>query len=658
MSVLNVTTGVQYSSLSAAITASSANDVIQISAGTYSENFPLITHSLSIESTGGMAYLNDPDIEAAGGNTRAVLYVAPDAGANLTLSGLAISGAVDANNNGAGVLFETGNGNLNITNCLFDNNQDGVLVGSTDSTDPGLENVTITNSEFDANGVGPGNPNNGLDHNLYVNNAGTLDITGSLFTGVIGGHEIKTRSAVNIIEDNRIQDGPNASASYSIDFATGGADSVIGNTIEKGPNASQKNLIAFCNSTTDPGSSLLIENNILIADTANAVALINFSQQSNGTTLPATIEGNELWGISQAGLFSDVNGPPFDNDIGNVFETGAEPTLNYNAPFCFAAGTRIATARGDVPVEALCVGDQVRTAAGGMEPVLWIGHRRVDCAGHPRPYDVHPVRVRAGAFGPGRPHADVVLSPDHSVFEGGVLIPIRYLLNGATVVQEKLASVTYYHVELPAHHVILADGLPCESYLDTGNRGAFANAEGPVQLHPDFALYIWERKGCAPLVRDGKKLADARRRLLAEAGALGFVTTRDAELTLLADGRALPIEQRGALGRVRMPARTAAVRLTSSTWVPAQMQPESDDTRRLGVAIRHLWLDGREASLDSAGFGSGWHAAEAGWRWTDGDAVLALEGVRELAFELAMTGTYWAPRPSEATSISSKRRAR
>jgi len=36
-----------------------------------------------------------------------------------------------------------------------------------------------------------------------------------------------------------------------------------------------------------------------------------------------------------------------------------------------------------------------------------------------------------------------VLSPDHAVFLDGVLIPIRYLLNGATLVQAQVARVSY-----------------------------------------------------------------------------------------------------------------------------------------------------------------------------------------------------------------------
>ena len=63
------------------------------------------------------------------------------------------------------------------------------------------------------------------------------------------------------------------------------------------------------------------------------------------------------------------------------------------------------------------------------------------------------------------------------MFVDDVLIPIRYLVNNGTIVQEVVESVTYWHVQLGRHAVILAEGLACESYLDTGNRAAFANGK-------------------------------------------------------------------------------------------------------------------------------------------------------------------------------------
>jgi hypothetical protein len=177
---------------------------------------------------------------------------------------------------------------------------------------------------------------------------------------------------------------------------------------------------------------------------------------------------------------------------------------------CFSEGTRLLREDGPAAVEALRVGDRLRTASGGVRTIRWIGHRAVDCRRHPRPEAVWPVRIRAGAFGPGLPHTDLVLSPDHAVFAEGVLIPAHRLVNGRTVVQERRDAVTYWHVELERHDVVLAEGLPCESYLDTGNRGAFANGPGAIQLHPDFSALAWEADACAPLVVTGEAVERVR----------------------------------------------------------------------------------------------------------------------------------------------------
>ena len=41
--------------------------------------------------------------------------------------------------------------------------------------------------------------------------------------------------------------------------------------------------------------------------------------------------------------------------------------------------------------------------------------------------------------------------------------PVKHLINGVTVAQVPVDEVTYYHVELPRHSVLLAQGLPAES---------------------------------------------------------------------------------------------------------------------------------------------------------------------------------------------------
>jgi hypothetical protein len=181
---------------------------------------------------------------------------------------------------------------------------------------------------------------------------------------------------------------------------------------------------------------------------------------------------------------------------------------------CFRAGTRILTDRGEAAVETLRVGDLVRTVLGGTTaPVIWIGRREVDCARHPAPRKVWPVRVAAGAFGPGRPGKALFLSPDHAIHVEQVLIPVKCLINGSTITQVPIDEVVYYHIELPQHDVVLAEGLHAESYLDTGDRRNFANGDGPMRMFPDFSARMWEAYGCARLVVTGPEL-DATRALV------------------------------------------------------------------------------------------------------------------------------------------------
>jgi hypothetical protein len=198
---------------------------------------------------------------------------------------------------------------------------------------------------------------------------------------------------------------------------------------------------------------------------------------------------------------------------------GAAIAVNRVTP-CFVTGTRIGTERGEVAVEELRVGDRVQVVdAHGAQPVIWIGHRTVECARHPEPHKVWPVRVAAHAFGRGRPSRDLWLSPDHALYVAEVLIPVKHLINATTIAQVPLDVVSYYHVELPRHCVLLAEGLAAETYLDTGDRSNFAGSGGAVTLHPDFSSRVWEAEGCAPLVVSGPGLQAVTRWLGAIAGS-------------------------------------------------------------------------------------------------------------------------------------------
>jgi hypothetical protein len=322
-----------------------------------------------------------------------------------------------------------------------------------------------------------------------------------------------------------------------------------------------------------------------------------------------------------------------------VASDGAGGSLVYVA--CFAEGTKIATADGETVVEAIAEGDCVTTVSGNHRAVRWVGYRTIECRRHPCPWDVRPVRIKAGAFADGVPTRDVLLSPDHAMFVAGCLIPVRYLINGRTIVQERVARVTYYHVELERHDLLLASGLPCESYLDTGNRGAFTNGGGALQLHPDFAQTAWAVRSAAPPALSGPVLVAARSSLLTRAAELGNRLTDAPGVRIIADGRDVAFEHEDGQFLARLPSGCTVVRLRSRRWVPAHVRAAESDFRRLGIAVRDLRFDGVAADLSDPRLSSGWHDPEGDWRWTTGDGGVSVAGVRRLAFRIAMAGSYW-----------------
>ena len=354
----------------------------------------------------------------------------------------------------------------------------------------------------------------------------------------------------------------------------------------------------------------------------------------------ATLAGFHLVGAVAGGTFVDWQS---DGAGGTEFFL--------STVVCYVAGTRILTATGERTVESLRPGDLVLTLADGdliAQPVKWIGRRRLDLARHPRPATVAPVRIRRGAIAEAVPHRDLLVSPDHAVFIDGRLICARQLVNGATIRQETgWAAVDYCHVELDAHAILLAEGLPAESYLDTGNHGFFANAGAPLVLHPDLTadeadLPTRAAGSCAPFVADAASVLPVWQRLADRAAALGEpahppATTADPALRIVARGRTVrPLYGENGLFIFALPKGATEVRLVSRAGAPSDARPWLDDRRRLGVSVERIVLRGagelHEVPVDHPGLSRGWQAVErdgaALRRWTSGDALLRLPPLR------------------------------
>jgi len=162
--------------------------------------------------------------------------------------------------------------------------------------------------------------------------------------------------------------------------------------------------------------------------------------------------------------------------VGSSRPAKATPT----AVPCFLRGTKILTSKGEAHVEDLVIGDLVVTADGKAMPIRWIGRNLFKKAGtRPWPESVQPILVSRFAIDDKTPHADLYLSPGHALYIDGVLIPVKHLINGTSIMPampEGMDAVEYFQIELETHEVIFAEGTPVESFLVTdGNRENFTN---------------------------------------------------------------------------------------------------------------------------------------------------------------------------------------
>ena len=313
---------------------------------------------------------------------------------------------------------------------------------------------------------------------------------------------------------------------------------------------------------------------------------------------------------------------------------------------CFLRGTRVATPDGETAVEALHAGDVVavrREGATVFQPVRWVGSGRMNAA---REIEDFPVRIRAGAFENNVPHRDLLVTSEHCLFVDNKLIPARMLVNGRSItVDTSITEYEYFHVELEAHAILLAEGLEAESYLDTGNRGNFLNSAVP-SLRPDFTVdpanKSWTQDAAAPLAVDRAPVEPLWRRLEARAPALG-IAARAAPATMvdepdlrLVTETGLEIEPTLFDGRFCafvVPGNVGAVHLRSRTARPSEIVgPFLDDRRELGVLVGRIGIsEGRRRVMSTAHLTEaalpGWHGLEdqASCRWTNGNALIPVD---------------------------------
>ncbi|WP_086644688.1 Hint domain-containing protein [Acetobacter sp. DsW_063] len=357
------------------------------------------------------------------------------------------------------------------------------------------------------------------------------------------------------------------------------------------------------------------------------------------------------------------------------------PTAKYSNGYliisCFLAQSMISTPDGEVAVEDIKVGDDVITFdpssdAKSVSKVTWAGSKQiVISSGLPDDEAGYPVRVIKDAIADGVPHKDMLVTPEHCLFFDGFFVPVRMLVNGKSIFYDKsYKSYEYFHIETENHSIVSADGVLTETYLDTGDRRSFRHKGNVFSI--GGRAKRWATDAAAPLNVERSFVEPLYHTLHSRAEP--NVPVRESHVRSLDSDPLLHLitDQGLVIHCTRkeqtycafmIPAQTRNVRIVSRTARPCDLVgPYLDDRRQMGVAIGGITLtEGRTGKPVTVHLTEenlpGWHAlGDNGDRWTAGDALLPLDGVKTpdsvalLSLEIVASGPYVIS-PSEHATV-------
>ncbi|VAW05388.1 hypothetical protein MNBD_ALPHA07-1774 [hydrothermal vent metagenome] len=178
-----------------------------------------------------------------------------------------------------------------------------------------------------------------------------------------------------------------------------------------------------------------------------------------------------------AGVDYTIVFDPLDMENGTINFTGGDVITfsNIETIVCFTRDTHIDTLLGPVRVQDLAVGDMVRTVDHGLQPIRWIGTRKLNTHHLNGAPQFYPIRIKAGALGDDLPITDLSVSPQHRMLlssyraelmfgEHEVLATAKSLCIMDGVYTDHVTEVEYFHILFDAHEIIFAEGSPSESF--------------------------------------------------------------------------------------------------------------------------------------------------------------------------------------------------
>ena len=219
--------------------------------------------------------IGDSDVVFFSSRSTAKGILNPRSGVSLYVENIRFEGATSPDKNGAGIRHD--GANLTIVNCVFENNENGVL-----ATGEKTGRIRIRGTHFIGNGYG-----DGYSHGIYVVRASTLEISDSRFEGTKIGHHVKSLAKRTRVTGSTLDDGKGRT-SYAVDVSKGGDVLIAENTIIQAVDADNSTIINYDLSRGGDASGLAIINNRIINRHRNGALL------RNKTDLQPIVSGNEV----------------------------------------------------------------------------------------------------------------------------------------------------------------------------------------------------------------------------------------------------------------------------------------------------------------------------------------------------------------------------
>lgn len=300
------------------------------------------------------------------------------------------------------------------------------------------------------------------NENLYIDNARSDDNYNTEMDGFTVTLTLKapvTPGEVNTIKIGIADGGDSAYdsnlmiAGDSVQTALIAGDDEI--SVQLGQEA---NVDLLANDTSSTGSQLTITH-------------INGQAVEEGETV--TLPSGEVLELTSSGfVVASANDEVGDNFFTYTVEdedgNSDVGVVNLTTTPCFTGGTFIRTPDGERLVESLVPGDLVETLDNGPMPLLWIGC--VERIAHGKDA---PVEISKSTLGATR---TTMMSPQHRVLirdpsvallfaSREVFVRAKHLTNGTSIRRmDDGRKVSFFHLLLASHEVIVGDGVFSESF--------------------------------------------------------------------------------------------------------------------------------------------------------------------------------------------------